>query len=239
MSSINDNDHFFCFCCACVVIILSFPLLAWPSLQPSPPWWTTMSATTTWGQWSPSQCTHHPRSPRPGIRQSPATCSGRKTSPGRSHPGSSLKTFLFQTFRSYLLYVGGCQIKAGFPVIAVSEKKHCCRAKLHVIKFLSLRIRYQLRYVFARVPLCSLPPALCCCFKGVVTVRFSLNPHTPTAVLNRPYEVRHGEKHRCVYSIQLIRAVVAHTVLSPDRVWWLCADQILCREAPCHFLYLL
>lgn len=58
----------------CVVIILSFPLLAWPSLQPSPPWWTTTSATTTWGEWSPSQCTRRPKSPRPGTRPFPATC---------------------------------------------------------------------------------------------------------------------------------------------------------------------
>lgn len=82
-----------CFCCTCV-IILSFPLLVWPSLQPSPPWWTTTSATTTWGRWSLSQGTHHPRSPRPGTRQSPATCWGRKTSQGRWQTGSSVNDTL-------------------------------------------------------------------------------------------------------------------------------------------------
>lgn len=75
-------------CYTCVVIILSFPLLVWPSLQPSPPWWTTTSATTTWGKWSPSQCTQHPRSPRPGTRQFPDTCLGKKTSQGRLKSGS-------------------------------------------------------------------------------------------------------------------------------------------------------
>lgn len=73
---------------ACVVIILFFPLLAWPSLQPSPPWWTTMSATTTWVQWSPSRCIRHRRSPRPGTPRFPATCWGRKTSQGRFQAAS-------------------------------------------------------------------------------------------------------------------------------------------------------
>lgn len=87
---------------ACVVIILFFPLLAWPSLQPSPPWWTTMSATTTWAQWSPSRCIHHRRSPRPGTRRSPATCWGRKTSQGRFLAASSLHNrSSSHTFSSY------------------------------------------------------------------------------------------------------------------------------------------
>lgn len=82
-----------CSCCACIVIILSFPLLVWPSLQPSQPWWTTTSATTTWVQWSLSQCTRHPRSPRPGTRQFHATCWGRKTSQGRLQAGSPMNDF--------------------------------------------------------------------------------------------------------------------------------------------------
>lgn len=87
---------------ACVVIILFFPLLAWPSLQPSPPWWTTMSATTTWALWSPSRYIHHRRSPRPGTRRSPATCWGRKTSQGRFLAASSLRNrSSSHTFSSY------------------------------------------------------------------------------------------------------------------------------------------
>lgn len=87
---------------ACVVIILFFPLLAWPSLQPSPPWWTTMSATTTWAQWSPSRCIRHRRSPRPGTRRFPATCWGRKTSQGRFQAASSLHNrSSSHTFSSY------------------------------------------------------------------------------------------------------------------------------------------
>lgn len=123
---------------ACVVIILFFPLLAWPSLQPSPPWWTTMSATTTWAQWSPSRCIHHRRSPRPGTRRSPATCWGRKTSQGRFLAASSLHNrSSSHTFSSYnWLFVAHFQVS--MPIVpfccCIDEWfKGCWRTRLEIV----------------------------------------------------------------------------------------------------------
>lgn len=119
---------------ACVVIILFFPLLAWPSLQPSPPWWTTMSVTTTWAQWSPSRCIHHRRSPRPGTRRFPATCWGRKTSQGRfhfHHNRSSSHTFYSWNCVTAMIICSTLPVEnadiSGFVVVLMSDSRFAVR----------------------------------------------------------------------------------------------------------------
>lgn len=135
------------YCYTCVVIILPFPLLVWPSLQPSPPWWTTTSATTTWGQWSPSQCTLHPRSPRPGTHQFPDTCLGKKTSQGRLKTGSSMNDSIPMRYthidtmsvglNNHIMLSGSVDISWSLLLFyCTSSKKHCRRAILDKIKFL-------------------------------------------------------------------------------------------------------
>lgn len=209
---------------ACVVIILFFPLLAWPSLQPSPPWWTTMSATTTWAQWSPSRCIHPRRSPRPGTRRSPATCWGRKTSQGRFLAASSLHNrSSSHTFSSY-----NC-----VPAMIICGTLPGVNADSSVLLLYWWVIQGLLKDQIGDRPAYFL---FSCCLRIAAVFKtmswFASTIHPPTADLISLISMLRAENN-VVCWFQLIRGLVVCCFI--DTVWWLCGQ----REGLCHFLYLL